>query len=778
MDRRIVDRVESWESRPIEGGFAGLQSLVDDDFSGAVSATGTWLFMLNGRGVGVFGGSLDAFAGGSTTAYEAPDAALPLLFAMQESGGETYATYYTNDTPLTEVDETLTDANFTGYIELSENVLSGDYYVVYYGGRSMSAAFVGSSERLITGDEAYEKAADEVGIYEVTKVDLDLVDIPEPDGDVGGTETESNAASAFDEPALDADPGPTEAGTEAAGHGESPIEEAEPGSIGDPTPDMAGSTPDQSEGDAGGTEASATDLKTGGLADTIEAAESVEPTGDEDEQTPQEQADEAIADSPPDTTDPADSSASESTETAADSRTSPNDPEPAPQSEPGPGSDTHPESEPGASGAADATPGEDASTEPGGAGPAQSEAADTASDESSTPEAEDDPFSEEEQWRETRTIPALNPDQSEAPAEQSPPQSDPSSQRQSQSPEGSESAQPSQQANERARFDPSQSQPQSSSESVGQTQPASDEQIEQLREALETREEELDTLRGRHEEATAEIESLREERDELRARIDELEQAVEGADSGGHASGPSRSIDRETALSQTDLFVRYGSKGEGTLEKAHDGQATREDVAGNLRLEHHTRFEEDDVAVKGRPFAAFLEDTIEYRFVEWLVEDLLWEIQGTGSRGKLKDLFDALPAIDRAEFGGTVSTRDEEGEERSREFDVIVRDRMGQPLIVANINDQRDPATGEMMESLVEASTDVAEALDTLGAAFQVTASFFQPDALETASGATGSGLLSRDKRESFVKLSRKQGYHLCLVESRGDDFHVTVPEL
>ena len=761
MDRRIVDRVESWESRPIEGGFAGLQSLVDDDFSGAVSAAGAWLFLLNGRGVGVFNGDLDAFAGGSATAYDAPDAALPLLFAMQETGGETYATYYTNDTPLSEVDDTLTEANFTGYIELSENVLSGDYYVVYYGGRSMSAAFIGSSERLVSGDEAYEKAADEVGIYEVTKVDLDLVDIPEPDaaGDAAG----GNAASAFDEPALDADDEAGSTSSEMDALGGDPIEEAETSSTADVDADaaMAGTTSDSPETDTG-TDATV-DLESGGLADTIEAAESTDDAA----------AGTDGAESAPGPTD-------EVTESAEDNP--PTDPEPEPRPEQGQHDATEPgQDEPTAPAESDkdpqptSSPEAQASTSPGEPEP-PSESRQSAGETPSS-ESDDDPFSEEEQWRETRTIPALNPEESEAAANQPSAESDPSPQ-----PRGRDGATASPE-NEGGQPSPGAGssqpeQPQTATQPTGEPRPAENEQLQQLQEALEEREAELDTLRGRHEEATAEIESLREERDDLRARIEELEQAVEGADSGGAEAGPSQSIDRQTALEQTDLFVRYGSKGEGTLEKAHGGQATREDVAGNLRLEHHTRFEEDDVAVDGRPFVAFLEDTIEYRFVEWLVEDLLWEIQGTGSRGKLKDLYDALPAIDRAEFRGTVTTRDDEGEERSREFDVIVRDRMGQPLVVANINDRRDPATGEMMESLVEASTDVAEDLDTLGAAFQVTASFFKPDALETASGATGSGLLSRDKRESFVKLSRKRGFHLCLVESRGDDFHVTVPEL
>ncbi|TKX77227.1 hypothetical protein EXE53_27735, partial [Halorubrum sp. SD626R] len=63
-------------------------------------------------------------------------------------------------------------------------------------------------------------------------------------------------------------------------------------------------------------------------------------------------------------------------------------------------------------------------------------------------------------------------------------------------------------------------------------------------------------------------------------------------------------------------------------------------------------------------------------------------------------------------------------------------------------------------------------------AAFAGTESFFEPGALETAGDAVGGGLFSRSKRASFVKLSRKRGYHLCLVEARDGGFHMTVPDL
>ena len=150
----------------------------------------------------------------------------------------------------------------------------------------------------------------------------------------------------------------------------------------------------------------------------------------------------------------------------------------------------------------------------------------------------------------------------------------------------------------------------------------------------------------------------------------------------------------------------------------------------------------------------------------------------TGNQRRLRDLFDTLPQIDRADFQGTVVVHDEQGVEREETFDIVMRSRKGTPLLVANVNDQRDPATGAMMEDLIGAATRAAEQHDDLGSVFFVTSSFFEPDALEAAEDATKGGLFDRDSRGSFVRVARKQGYHLCLVEARRGEFHVAVPDL
>ena len=233
----------------------------------------------------------------------------------------------------------------------------------------------------------------------------------------------------------------------------------------------------------------------------------------------------------------------------------------------------------------------------------------------------------------------------------------------------------------------------------------------------------------------------------------------------------------EAALSGTNLFVRYRRKGQATLEDAHDGQVSREEVIDNFRLEHHTTFDTAGLAVDGVPYETFLRESTEYAFAEWVVTDLLYEIGETGNRTTLADLFDSLPRIDRIELRGVVGFETEEGPE-NREFDVVFRDQMGDALFVADMNTSRTATSEAMVASLVENARAIAENNDALATAFYVTESFFDPEALEAVAEETGGGFLSRSKRLSFVKLSRKQGYHVCLVEARNNEFHVNVPDL
>ncbi|ELZ44854.1 hypothetical protein C463_07857 [Halorubrum californiense DSM 19288] len=767
MDAQRREAITEWDDRSFSGGFAGLRRIVDDGFSGAATDGTGWLFLVDGRVVGVVDATLDAFADASGTIYRAPDEALPVLFAMQELGGEPRAKYYTNDTPLNEADQKLSRGGFTGYIELSENVLSGDYYVAYTGGESMAAAYVGNARRLETGDDAFELAADEVGIYTVYEVDLDVRPLPEGDD------------------AADAD---TTAGTDDA-VGTDAVPDADAADAADAATDETES--ERSDAETGG------DDGTDGDDDESPAAVGGAPDDSRD--------DDPAASTRRSETAGVDASAADERADAGSSGGASGDGEPPSRSAVQIGDAESAEGDARDSGGSErarrpATESERAAAE--AAGDADASGSDRAdSDRTGAPDSED-VFSEEAEWREQKSIPALDPskasgeptaddDRRSASARGSGPADDRAGTERSESTANGESPSPRSTA---------QSAQSASTPSAVSTREARDAQggagsdrLRKLEAALEETETERQSLADERDRLAAERDEVETERDELADEVERLETEVDDlreerdrlrselSNAKERLPDAERTLTPAEARNGTNLFIRYDSKEGATLTDAHEGSADRDALRENLRMEHHTSFETDGLAVDGRPFTEFLEETIEYGFTRWLVEDLPFEVRGTGNEGTLRDLYDALPEIDRAEIGGTVSIELREGGEEVREqrsFDLVLRDRMGHPLFVADLNDSRDPTEEGTLESLVENGRDIAGSNETFAGAFAVTESFFEPGALETASDAVGGGLFSRSKRASFVKLSRKQGYHLCLVEARDGGFHMTVPDL
>ena len=140
-------------------------------------------------------------------------------------------------------------------------------------------------------------------------------------------------------------------------------------------------------------------------------------------------------------------------------------------------------------------------------------------------------------------------------------------------------------------------------------------------------------------------------------------------------------------------------------------------------------------------------------------------------------MYDALPLIDRIGFDETI-TVDENDEERDVQLDIVARDKKGNPIVVAHFDQRREPTHAETITPFVADSSDVCEANETLEAAVAVTSSYFESDAMSVTEEATSTSLLSRSKHRSYVKLSRSNGYHLCLVEARENTFNLTIPEL
>ncbi|MFA9517263.1 hypothetical protein ACERIT_08610 [Halopenitus sp. H-Gu1] len=809
MDADRIDVVTEWEGQTVSDGYAGLRRLADRGFSGAVTDGGAWLFMLNGRIVGVADGDLSAFEDASGTAYEAPHDSLPLLFAMQERGGEVRTKYYTNDTPVSEADRTLTAGNFTGYIELSENVLSGDYYVAYYGGESLSAAFVGNARQLKTGSEAFDLADDEVGIYTVYEVDLDVRDVPGSTGtgssDPGSTAGIESSETGSSEPGTTGSTGTAGSttgigatGTDEADESSAPNDPSEPTDQDDRSEpvavddDSTESTVDAASGESADSEE---DTDNDDAADrSSETSNSPDPETDTDrpdregsEHTVTEDASEDAERRQSTDTDSPDTGSTDTDSVDADSTDTDSPDEPTTPNVPG---------------------GERAGDGSRTTKRSNGEANDEATDESV--------FSEEAEWREAKSIPSLDPSESRPhPASEGDSHSSGDGERQGRPPRSSTNSGPksstksSSSANARSGSSPDRSDRSSAAEQAPSPREAPAEgdtregavtererpsiernrlnrEITRLEGALSEATEERDELAAERDQLASERDDLEAETQRLEDRVSELEEELdrvrtELSNARSQLPDGERILSAEEAIAETNLFVRYDSKGGATLKKVHAGEADRDALVNNLRIEHHTSFEDDDAVVEGKPYREFLISTMEYGFTNWLVTELPFEIRETGAIGGLQDLYEVLPEIDRSEINGTVSvTYQENGEEHreQRTFDLVLRDRMGNPLIVANLNDSRDPTVESSLNDLVENGSRIAETSEEFTAGFAVTSSFFDPEALEAAGDATGGGLLSRSKKRSYVKISRKRGFHLCLAESRDGGFHLTVPEL
>lgn len=588
MDEGIVAAVEDWDTRPFDGGARQLQELAERGFSGAVSADSNWLLLINGRAVGIFEeydgpdgpvqepGDVDRLADSAGTVYEAPHEALPLLFAMVFTDGTERGRYYTGDRPLHEAHRELEDGGFTGFIELSEEVLSGDYYVVYQGGRSMSVGFLGGERRLRTGDEAFDRADEEVGIYRVVAVDVDVIDLPEPPDAHDG----AGAAAGSEE----FDAGATRAQSRSG---------ADPANIED--------------AEAAGTEPIESSDRTDGTANSAGQAE------------------------------PADEDVVEASE--PESREDDTD-EPSSASSP---------------------------ADPDGQTNGDAEAAGT----------------------------------------------------QSPSSEGAHS-EPAQPAADLARLE-------------------------------------------------ARIDTLAAEQERLAAAVESLQSGPDGPVTANPSSEADTTLESDTALDETTVLVRYRADGGPRLEDVFTGAASRDDLQGNLQLEIRTPFDPETATVAGQAYRPYLESTLPYRFVEWLVSELPFDIRAAGAETALGGLYEALPEIDRVTFGRAASLEDES-------FDLVASNREGSPLVVATFEAGVEPPAEEATETFITAATRVAETQHSLAAAALVTSAFVDAAALGPAREATRSRLLGRGKRKSFVNLSGS-GYHLCLVEA-GDSFHLARPEL
>lgn len=690
MDHPIETDIDSWECTAFD---QHLGHAVDEDFAGAIRVDRRYVFVVGGRPLGAWeylqgedtprvrSVSIDdALVGAAGDVCRAPARTVPLLYAMLATDGETRAQYYSQETPLAETDRALQDGGFTGYIELSENVLSGDYYLLYHGGKRSAVAFVGESRRLHTEEEALELASDEVGIYSVNRARV---------------APESFPAVLFDEADDPADIGaPRQEPTE----GVDEIDQANsPGS--DPKESEQRRDRSAAELDGPAREDAAIDID-------------ITPTG---RREPTE-GDDATVDE----------------HAAADSRFE------------GLRPDEHEAAGNRRSGRAIESDNREEQRRPAPEADARS-ALSESSERTADSTASDAPMEGRSGARPRRPLDRISDRTGDAPytAEVVP----------AVAPQRTSRADP-------ATRGPTASAGSADTESAGAA--ASDGAETQRQQTIEDQNRQMQKLQDA-------LDAARNRNEELSSRVEELEQLVNRTRPDAEHT---RELTPQQALTGTNLFVRYVSNQQPTLETAADG-AARSDVQENIRIERHTTFDTREVSIEERSYDGFLTSTQTFLFASYLVNELMFDIRGTQNAVHLSALYRSIPMIDRIDLAADVKIEDS-----TVEFDLVGRNRHGQPLVVANLQDSREPTDEEFVGSLITDATEVAEHQASLAAAFAVTGAFFQAGAMDVAQKATSSSLLSRVDRKSYVQLSRSNGYHIGLVEGRGTKFELALPEL
>ncbi|ERG99244.1 MAG: hypothetical protein J07HQX50_00387 [Haloquadratum sp. J07HQX50] len=734
--------IAEWETVPITDGYRGLVTLVEREFNGVITNGNAGIFLLSGNIIGIIDAELEDFESVSLTAARSPDRGLPLLAVMKEADVDPTAQYYTNEQPLAEAIDTLEESGFTGYVELSENVLSGDYYTIFHGGKSTHVAFVGAGGRLITGEDAYEQAIDEVGIYAVHQTPVDIIELPESvtavksSNDDDLTEREDD-----DRPAKQNSAVSHQRSTNTSDRGDDNDADAEAQRNGN----------DTLKGQASPETNLSTPAKTAD-GDSQEETEQIDPNPETEAEEWQENPDAWQNPSQ------LGNSGTEDTTQTADSDIEANEIERIQSSN-------------------------DESLENGEIDAGEDKTASSpAIDETDMTPVGESPEAAEQRPTDARaqdTDPFLSSEES---TQQTVPQA---SQSQENEPTGpmkrtSTSTAPPEDSIPEAEND--------AIDSSGSSEEIDPLAVERLRGRLSAFEERLLVMTEQRDELRRRCDTLSNTNQTLRDRIDSLEAKREELSRENHelqtelsaikeVSSNRESLSPMKALSQTSLFIGYDNQKATTLGNIKQDSASVEELRENISIEYHTEFDTDEVEIEGELYEPFLHGTAAFGFVKWLVTDVPFQIIETNHVAELGGIFNKLDDIDRVGCREMVQVESVDSSFEGT-FDLVLRNTVGEPLFVADIHSSRQPTAAPRVQTMVEKATQVGNINTTLSGAFLITQSFFEPAALRAATEATTNGLFSWSGRRSYRKLTRKNGFHLSLVERRNGSFHFDLPDI
>jgi hypothetical protein len=151
---------------------------------------------------------------------------------------------------------------------------------------------------------------------------------------------------------------------------------------------------------------------------------------------------------------------------------------------------------------------------------------------------------------------------------------------------------------------------------------------------------------------------------------------------------------------------------------------------------------------------------------------------------KLKEVYASIQNIDRIDFDEDVDIDRGDDSSATPSFDVIFRNKYGDPRLAAVFDNTPDPITENKVHQLINDAGWVSQSEAPFNGAFFVTTSYFEAKALEAAYDAT-CDTRGRTILPSVLKncgpFSNLYGYHpchACLVNAKENDFSLVFPEL
>ena len=181
-------------------------------------------------------------------------------------------------------------------------------------------------------------------------------------------------------------------------------------------------------------------------------------------------------------------------------------------------------------------------------------------------------------------------------------------------------------------------------------------------------------------------------------------------------------------------------------------------------------------------------DSVYYKFCEWLINDYFYLLNSSGNTITLKQIYTYIPAIETIKFYETLAGEDN----NDYEFSIVTHGKLkGEStkkilfLIHVGNGERTD------VESFINKVTQVKKYLlktGDIGAAIFISTSEYTQDTLRLFSERTPepkksfllSSLDSSAKFKGFVKLAHGKGFHLNLIEyqQQEDIFTVIAPSL